>query len=149
ADTNSPPQAVNNGFDFLGRVFEIGTTNSYPFTNRVSGAFRYGVANAVNDPSRGGSLSNILFFPMDLASSIDYQVVLKYDIDSAAASLWINPASGNDTTNMAGPTSDTGTTAHGLAGLLFRQIAPGGAVDIRDIAVGTNFADIMTNVLVN
>jgi hypothetical protein len=144
-DLGSPPSATN-GFEFRGRIFEIGNTNAYPFTNRVSSTYSFGVANAAGDPAQGGGPS-ILFPPIDLKGNIDYQVVLKYDIDNAVAYLWVNPASESDTANMAGPTSDSGAVATGLAGLLFRQRTAGGTVDVRDIAVGTSFADVMTNVL--
>ena len=36
--------------------------------------------------------------------------------------------------------------SNGLAGLLFRQRTGGGIVDIRDVAVGHNFTDVVTNV---
>ena len=144
ADTNNPPQVKDNGFDFRGRVFEIGNTNAYPFTSTTAGTFHYGVANAAGDPAQGGGPS-ILNVPIDLVKNIDYQVVLKYDIDNATATLWVNPASESDTANMAGPTSDSGAVINGLAGLLFRQRTAGGTVDIRDIAVGLSFADVMTN----
>jgi len=141
-----PPDGTSatNGFDFRGRVFEIGNTNVYPFTSTTAGTFRYGVANAAGDPAQGGGPS-ILYVPIDLVKNVDYQVVLKYDIDNAEATLWVNPASELDTGNTVGPTSDLGAAANGLAGLLFRQRTGGGTVDIRDIAVGLNFADVMTN----
>jgi hypothetical protein len=142
-DLGTPPSATN-GFEFRGRVFEIGNTNVYPFTTTTAGTFRYGVANGAGDPAQGGGPS-IIYVPIDLIKNIDYQVVLKYDIDNAVASLWVNPASEADTANMIGPTADPGAVATGLAGLLFRQRTGGGTVDIRDIAVGTNFTDVMTN----
>ncbi|MEY2427701.1 MAG: hypothetical protein QOJ40_586, partial [Verrucomicrobiota bacterium] len=145
-DLGSPPSATN-GFNFRGRVFEIGSTNAYPFTNRLSGLYQFGVANAAGDPAAGG-LPSTLFVPVDAVKSVDYQVVLKYDIDNGVAYLWVNPASESDTANMIGPTSDLGA-ATSLAGLLFRQRTAGGTMDIRDIAVGTTFADVMTNVLAN
>lgn len=142
-DLGTPPSATN-GFEFRGRVFEIGSTNAYPFTNTVAGTFKFGVANAAGDPAQGGGPS-ILYVPIDLIRSVDYQVVLKYDIDNAIGYIWVNPATENDTGNVAGPTGDSGAVATGLAGLLFRQRTGGGTVDIRDIAVGTSFADVMTN----
>src|SRR6267154_2152118 len=150
ADTNSPPQYKDNGFDFRGRVFEISNTNAYPFTNTVASTYRYGLANAAGDPATGGGPS-IKYVPTDLIRNVDYQVVIKYVIDdgdpadAATATIWVNPASESDTANMAGPTTDSGAVANGLAGLLFRQRTGGGTVDIRDIAVGTSFADVMTN----
>ena len=136
--------AATNGFDFRGRVFEIGNTNAWPFTNTVSLTYRFGVANAAGDPAQGGGPS-ILYVPVDLIRNVDYQVVLKYDIDFAIAYLWVNPASESDTANWSGGTGDTGAAANGLAGLLFRQRTGGGTVDIRDVVVGASFADVMTN----
>jgi hypothetical protein len=144
------PLSATNGFNFRGRVFEIGTTNVFPFTNTTPSTFRYGVANGAGDPAQGGGPS-ILYVPIDLIRNVDYQVVLKYVIDdgnpadAATATIWVNPASESDTANMAGPTSDAGAVATGLAGLLFRQRTGGGTVDVRDIAVGTNFTEVMTN----
>ena len=143
---NNPADGTSatNGFDFRGHVFQIGNTNAYPFTNAVNLTYRFGVANAAGDPAQGGGPS-IIYVPIDLIKSVDYQVVLKYDIDNAIAYLWVNPASENDTANWSGGTSDIGAAANGLAGLLFRQRTGGGTVDIRDVAVGTSFADVMTN----
>src|SRR5882672_5107960 len=113
ADTNNPPQYSDNGFDFRGRVFEIGNTNAYPFTNTVTGTYRFGIANAAGDPATGGGPS-IKYAPTDLIRNVDYQVVVKYVIDNgnpaeaATATIWINPASETDTANMAGPTADSG-----------------------------------------
>ena len=148
-DLGSPPSATN-GFNFRGRVFEIGNTNAFPFTNTLSSTFHYGIANGAGDPAQGGSPS-ILDVPIDLIRNVDYQVVVKYIIDDGipadanTAFLWVNPASEGDTANMAGPTADTGATVTGLGGLLFRQRTGGGTVDVRDVVVGDTFADVMTN----
>jgi hypothetical protein len=143
ADTNNPPQNYTNGFDFRGRISEIGAPYAFPYTTRVSKTFQWGIANAAGDAP--AALPSILFPPIDAVANVDYQVVLKYDIDMASATLWVNPASESDTGNMAGPTSDFGAAVNGLAGLLFRQRTTGGTVDIRDVAVGLSFADVMTN----
>jgi hypothetical protein len=141
-DLGTPPSATN-GFNFRGRVFEIGNTNTYPFTNTVAGTYRFGVANGAGDPAQGGSAS-IHYVPIDLIKNVDYQVVLKYDIDNGVAYLWVNPAAETDTANMAPPTTDlAGATS--LAGLLFRQRTGGGTVDVRDVVVGDTFADVVTN----
>jgi hypothetical protein len=150
-------QSVTNGFLFTGRVFEIGNTNGnvFPFTNNVGGTFWYGVANGANggtgDPAAGaGNINNIIFAtnglgqPIDLKGNMDVQVVLKYDIDNALAYLGINPASESD---LSGPTTDGGLITNALSGLLFRQRTGGGIVDVRDISVGTSFADVMTNAM--
>jgi hypothetical protein len=138
------PFSATNGFEFRGRVFEIGNTNAYPFTTTVPGTFRFGVANAAGDPAQGGGPS-IIYVPIDLVKNVDYQVVLKYDFQMTSASIWINPASENDTANWSGPTSDLGAITNDLAAFLFRQRTGGGTVDIRDVVVGDTFADVMTN----
>ena len=146
ADTNNPPQNFTNGFDFHGRISEIGVGSTAPIPNRVSNTkvFQWGIANSAGDAP--GGLPSILFPPIDAIGNVDYQLVLKYDIDNAAATLWVNPASESDTANMAGPTSDSGAVLDGLAGLLFRQRTTGGTVGVHDVVVGLSFADVMTNV---
>ncbi|HWX21787.1 MAG TPA: CHRD domain-containing protein [Candidatus Binatia bacterium] len=135
-----------NGFNFRGRVYEIGNTNVFPFTNTTAGTFRYGVSAAAGDPAQGGGAS-IRYVPIDLLKNMDVQVVLKYDISTGLATLWINPASESDTANMAISSDVTGFTT--LAGLIFRQRTGGGTVDVRDVVVGDTFADVMTNTTAN
>jgi hypothetical protein len=137
--------SATNSFQFRGHVYEIGNTNVWPNTNTVSLTYRFGVANNAGDPAQGGGPS-IIYVPIDLIKNVDYQVVLKYDIDNAVAYLWVNPASESDTANWSGPTSDLGAITNGLAGLLFRQRTGGGTVDVRDVSVGLSFADVVTNV---
>jgi hypothetical protein len=137
--------AATNGFNFRGRIYEIGNTNAWPNTNNVSLTYRFGLANALGDPAQT-SPGPAMYVPIDAIKGVDYQVVLKYDIDNAVAYMWVNPASESDTANFCGPTSDLGAVANGLAGLLFRQRTGGGTMDIRDVVVGTTFADVVTNV---
>jgi hypothetical protein len=108
-DLGTAPASATNGFEFRGRISEVGVTNAYPFTNRVSNTYQFGVANAANDASASPSgLPSILFAPIDLKGNIDYQVVLRYDIDNATATIWVNPASESDTANSSGLTGDNG-----------------------------------------
>jgi hypothetical protein len=141
----APPDGTSytNSFQFRGRVFEIGTTNGWPFTNSAPGTYVIGVANAENNPAQSNPGPDQVV-PIDLAENVDYQVVLKYDLDLDVAYVWVNPAFESDTANMAGPTDDLGAVTNGLAGLLFRQYN-GGTMDIRDVVVGYSFADVMTN----
>ena len=44
--------AATNGFDFRGRIYEIGNTNAWPYTNTVSLTYRFGLANAEGDPAQ-------------------------------------------------------------------------------------------------
>ncbi len=144
ADLVDPPTTATNSFQFRGRIFQIGNTNVYPFSTTVSNSFRLGVANAAGDPAQGGS-PYIQYVPVDLVANVDYQVVLKYDIDNTAATIWVNPASESDTPNASPIAFDFGPITNKLAGILFRQRTAGGTMDIRDVAVGTTFADVMTN----
>jgi hypothetical protein len=144
-DTNQPAQTITNGFEFRGRIFQIGNTNVYPFTTTVASTFQYGVANALGDPAQGGS--NYAFVPFDLLKNIDVQVVLKYDIDNATAYLYVNPAQGDEFNSAAYAIAfDNGPVTDALGGVLLRQRTGGGTVDINNIAVGLSFADVVTNV---
>ena len=119
ADTNTPPQNATNGFAFLGRISEIGAPYAFPYTTRVSKTFQWGIGNTAADAPAG--LPNILFPSIDAVAGVDYQIVMKYDLDMATATIWVNPAAESDTANMAGPTSDYGPVTYPLAGFLFRQ----------------------------
>ena len=141
---NTTPPDPTNGFEFRGRVYQVATTNSYPFTNTFPSSYLIGVANNSGDPAQTPP-GPVAVVPVELAKNIDYQVVLKYDIGAADATVWVNPASESDNGNQAGPTSDNGTVTNALVALLLRQRTGGGTMDIRDIAVGDSFADVMTN----
>jgi hypothetical protein len=141
---NGVPFSPTNGFMFRGRVYEIGNTNAWPNTNTVSLTYRFGLSNAENDPAQSNPGPNV-YVPIDLIRNVDYQVVLKYDLDNAVARMWVNPASESDSANCSGDTSDLGALTNNLAGFLFRQRTGGGTVDIRDVVVGDTFAAVMTN----
>ncbi len=147
---DNPPDGTSytNGFDFKGRIYEIGNTNAYPNTNTVAGTYLFGLANSLNDPAQSSPGPNV-YVPQDFIKNVDYQVVMEYDIDNAVAYMWVNPASSSDTVNASGPTSDTGAVTNGLAGFLFRQRTAGGTMDVRDVVVGTTFADVVTNANAN
>ena len=114
--------------EFRGRVFAL-TNGALP------GAYRLGVANAGASPNQ--------VFAMDLAPNIDYQVVLKYDLDLVAASLYINPASESDP--GIGPTGDLGSISNALTSFAFRQAVGIGVVHNAKLLVGQTFADVVTN----
>src|SRR5436190_3301202 len=74
-----PDLNVTNGFNFLGRIFQIGNTNAYPFTNTVPLTYRFGVLNQGGDPASNPNFaSTIKFAPIDLIRNVDYHVVMKY-----------------------------------------------------------------------
>jgi len=132
---------------FRGRIYAIVPPNPYPYTNAAPGTFRFGVANAAGDFS-GGSGGPIAVVPVDLALNTDYQVVLKCDIDNATATLWVNPSSETDSAVSSGLAFDTGPYTNALAAFAFRQSQGEGVLEIRNVAVGQAFADVMTNIAI-
>jgi hypothetical protein len=137
-----------NAFEFRGHVYAVQNTNSFPFTNTIPNTFRLGTANANGDTAQGAGPDAIL--PIDLALNTDYQVVMRYDIDSASATIWVNPATESDVANATPYTGLVGVTDFGpitnaLAAFAFRQRTGIGRELIRNILVGTSFSDVVTN----
>src|SRR5205807_485644 len=110
-DTNS---------EFRGRVFVL-TNNAMP------GAYRIGIANAAGDNAPNKVL------PVDMVLNVDYQVVLKYDIDNLLADVWVNPTLESDAST--GGTSDGGAVSNALAAFAFRQSAGEGVSEIANLIV--------------
>ena len=121
---------MDNTTEFRGRVFVL--TN-----NALGGTYRIGVANAAGDNSPNK------VFPLDMVLNVDYQVVLKYDIDNALAEVWVNPVSESDPSS--GGTSDIGAVTNALAAFAFRQAAGEGVSEIANLIVGQSFASVTTN----
>jgi hypothetical protein len=65
---------MDTGNEFRARVFTLTNTN-------LPGTYRIGVANAATDNSPNKLLSTAM------ALNLDYQVVLKYDIDYVLAEV--------------------------------------------------------------
>ncbi|SPE52283.1 putative Immunoglobulin I-set domain protein [Verrucomicrobia bacterium] len=130
-------------FEYRGRIFAVQNTNSYPFTNTVANTWHLGVANASGDTAQGGGPSGIV--PIDLAMNTDYQVVLRYSLDDGECTLWVNPGSESDTANSVGPVTDPGALLYDLKAFAFRQRVNMGRELVRNIIVGTNFSDVVTN----
>lgn len=129
---------------FRGRIFAIVPPNPYPYTNAAAGTFRFGVANAAGDyPNAGGGPAAVV--PLDLALNTDYQVVLACDIANATSTLWVNPTSEGDAAASSGAAFDMGPYTNALAAFAFRQSSGEGVLEIRNVAVGQSFADVMTN----
>lgn len=131
------------GTQFRGRIFTVVPTNDYPYTTTVPGTFRFGVANAQGDSSYNTNGPTAIV-PMDLALNTDYQVVLKYEIDNARCVIWVNPASEFDVENNSGFAYDIGSVTSPLSCFCFRQALGEGVLEMRDVAVGTSFADVVT-----
>lgn len=109
---------------FRGRIF-ASTTNAAP------GSFRLSVAN--------GTGENVATFPLDLALKTEYLVVLRYEVDTTASTLWINPVLEGDTRVtandfLAGPVS--------VVTFAFRQASGAGSLLVDNLKVGTAFNDV-------
>jgi hypothetical protein len=91
------------------------------------------------------------FFPVDLATNTDYQVVMQWDATqgiNAVASIWVNPISPGSPNTVAGetvpPPGPTASTAFG-----FRQPGSAGGANhfnITNLVVATTFDEAATNV---
>lgn len=114
----------SNGNANRGRVY-AGLTNSTP------GTFRLFVANGSDDTT---------MMPMDLVTNMTYLVVTRYEVDTAATTLWLNPASESDANVTASDLPSTVT----ISSYGFRQDASLGATMlVDDLRVGLNFSDVV------
>lgn len=111
-----------NGSTLRGRVY-VSVTNAAP------GAYRLSVANGSAETSE---------WPGDCLVGVTYAVVTRYDVDAAATTLWVNPASEADPSITGG---DPQTPAS-IASYGFRQDADvGGDFLVDDLRVALTFAD--------
>ena len=127
---------------YIANVF-IATTNT-----TVPGTYQLGIANAVTSVS--SPAPGVVFFPLDLATDITYQVVFSYDVNNAdplaGATLWVNPASVSDVNVY--PTDTVTNTAQSsivISQIAFSQYFNQGVAAIGNILVGTTFSDVVTN----
>ncbi len=112
---------------FKGRVFAVGNAGGAP------NSWRLGIT--------AGSSSNPQTIPLDLATNVDYRVVISYDTNTFTGTLWIDPVVNTDPNKV---TIDITTGAY-IQYFSFRQptsatTAPGLRVD--DLYVGNSFADV-------
>jgi hypothetical protein len=112
-----------SGSSLRGRIYTSAS-------DALQGCYRLYVAN--------GS-TNTTMFPANLSTNTTYHVVTRYDIDSAATTLWVNPASEND----LHVTADDEQTALSISSYGFRQDADIGAtILVDDFRVGLSFAAV-------
>jgi hypothetical protein len=111
------------GSTLRGRVY-VGTTNATP------GRYRVFVANGTDSP---------VMLPTDLFTNLTYTVVTRYNIDTATAALWVNPASEADASVLG---TDLQTPAR-VSSFGFRQDTGIGATMLVDeLKVGFSFAAV-------
>jgi hypothetical protein len=103
--------------------------------------FNLGVLNA------SGGTATPSYVSTNLNINTTYFVVVKYDLATNTASLWINPTPGT-IEPAAGATNATGTTAAPalIAGLIIRQggnaTAGTGNVELDEFRIGTTWAEV-------
>ena len=95
----------------------------------ASRSWRLGVSNAGNTP-------NVV--PLDLATNVDYRVVIMWDNVTLTARAWIDPEVEGDPSAFG----NDGTTALTLTTFAFRQNTGMGSQQIDDLFVGNSFADV-------
>ena len=77
-------------------------------------------------------------FPLDLATNVNYRVVIAYDGVNFLGTLWVDPVS---TVDQNVPTFDV-TTTLGLSTFAFRQATGGGSLLVDDLYVANTFEEV-------
>lgn len=115
-----------NSGSFRARVF-VSTTNASPNT------FRLGIANTAS------SITNAVTLEQDLAAGVNYFVAIRYNIDTGASTLWMNPnsesAPGLNAIDAANPTT--------INAFAFRESGGIGSSIIDNLKVGLSFLDVV------
>jgi hypothetical protein len=132
---------------FLGTTSVVGSTST-AFQARV-----YIKAGSVDDTFNLGVLNNSggtaapSYSTTDLTINTTYFVVVKYDLSTNTASLWINPTPGG-VEPAATVSNNTGTTAAPaqIAGLFIRQggnaTAGTGSIELDEFRIGTTWTEV-------
>jgi hypothetical protein len=117
----------NTTFGFFGRVF-ASTNNAAP------GNLRLGIGNS----SQGNAIT--AQFPQDLATNVDYTVVVRIQMANGFCSLWVNPT--NETTSPVATDTTVVTNLANVYQYAFRESGGGGIVTLDNLKVGTSFAAV-------
>ncbi|NGO38445.1 hypothetical protein G4L39_03405 [Limisphaera ngatamarikiensis] len=124
-----------SGGDYFAHFRDVGTVNYrarlYATTGGVApGRFRLGIAN--------GSVPANAVLPMDLDLNVPYLVILRYNVDTAETTLWVNPA---DPASLSVTARDS-VTPVSLYYFSFRQSSGIGTLTVDDLKVGTAWEDV-------
>lgn len=120
----------NEGTTFKAKLFA--TT-----TGAATGQFRLGIARSANTPT---------ILERDLSLNTAYTVVIRYEIETAASTLWVDPTSEADP-GVNG--SDTATASAVTAFALRQSLSSGagmGTLVVDDLRVATTFAELFAMV---
>ena len=110
------------------------------------GTFNLGVLN------NSGGVAAPTWITTDYTAATTYFVVVKYDLTTNTASLWVNPNIGG-TETVANVTNATGTTAAPaqIAGLIIRQSGSAGIgtgnTEIDELRLGSTWASVTSSIL--
>jgi len=110
--------------DFRARMFTA-------TAGAAAGQFRVGVAS---------SAGAAVMIPKDLSLGQDYTVVLRYNVGTSEATLWINPAAEGSTTDRADATDLDAVVD--VTAFALRQTGGMGSMNVDDLLVGTTFGDV-------
>ena len=111
---------------FKGKVF-------YRGLGVAPNSWRLGTAAGVN------AGAGEVVYPLDLATNIDYRVVISYDINNILATLWVDPVVPSDASRQSNDTTPAGTPAF----FSFRQSSPNDNFRVDDLFVGNAFTDVV------
>jgi endonuclease/exonuclease/phosphatase family metal-dependent hydrolase len=113
----------NSGTGFRARVFAL-TSGAAP------GHFRIGIANSAMQPTTTNAT--------DLALNVEQRVYLRYDINTATTTLWVNPETESSPTVVA----PIDGAAQIITAFALRQDSGIGVLTVDDLRIGTTFADV-------
>jgi hypothetical protein len=116
--------------NFRARTFA--TTNG-----AAAGTYRVGITSGGNTPE---------VIPVDLSLGNTYKIVVRYNTETAAATVWINPTSEDAITSRA-DASDTASVIPIYSACLRQSLASGngmGTLILDDLLIGTEFSDVQS-----
>ncbi len=123
---------VATGSTFRAKLFA--TTNG-----AAPGSFHFGISNASNAPPN-------IQFAQNLSLNTYYNVVVRYNVDTASSTLWVNPTAETD----AGVTATDATIPSEVDGIGMRETGTAGGTPgvegvewIDSIIVSTSFDDVI------
>jgi len=96
-----------------------------------AGQFRLGIANGTNAEAAAINAASLIL-------NSDYRVYLRYVINTATTTLWVDPTSEASPSVTAGDLSPART----VVAFAFRETFGIGALAVDDLRVGTSFADV-------
>lgn len=125
---------TGNGGDYFMNVRDSGVNNLrmrvFAATNGAApGTFRIAVANG------GFTLATV---PHDLSPNTTYLVLIRYNVDTAQSTVWVNPTS----ESADGATATDSTTPVTLYYFCCRQSGGIGTLTVDDLKVGTQWSDV-------